>query len=364
MIVADDAQAHRASPCARCGSSRARRAYFGSHRLHARAATGRVPAAACAAGAPGREPGLRRHVRQHRLEAVRARADPPQLGRAAAGARRRPLRVGRLPRPRRCCRSSATRSAAGSRRPTPRTCRADYPYRRAQDRLRVGGAVPAAPHPGGAAPAARRVGGGLPAPAGRPPLGAGRAHRPAAGGPRAAEPPHRAGDPPAAPLGPRAVAGLRRRGAVRGLELDRAADRGAARRARLPEGGRRDLARRPDRDPRAARATGRPPRPPPAARPRSRAADEPRARDRPHRGAARHALVALGVGQAARRPLRAPDRARGRRGARRRLSVGPVPVGGGGETVGDTGYATDGPPKGGRGRGRSSRSPPAPRSAR
>ena len=30
----------------------------------------------------------------------------------------------------------------------------------------------------------------------------------------------------------------------------------------------------------------------------------------------------------------------------RRLSVGPVPVGGGGETVGDTGYATDGPPEG------------------
>ena len=30
----------------------------------------------------------------------------------------------------------------------------------------------------------------------------------------------------------------------------------------------------------------------------------------------------------------------------RRLAVGPVPVGGGGETVGDTGYATDGPPKG------------------
>ena len=30
----------------------------------------------------------------------------------------------------------------------------------------------------------------------------------------------------------------------------------------------------------------------------------------------------------------------------RRLAVGPVPVGGGGETVGDTGYSTDGPPKG------------------
>ena len=29
-----------------------------------------------------------------------------------------------------------------------------------------------------------------------------------------------------------------------------------------------------------------------------------------------------------------------------RLSVGPVPVGGGGETVGDTGYATAGPPEG------------------
>jgi penicillin amidase len=52
------------------------------------------------------------------------------------------------------------------------------------------------------------------------------------------------------------------------------------------------------------------------------------------------------VGQAARRPLRAPDRAAVDAALARRLAAGPVPVGGGGETVGDTGYASDEPPKG------------------
>ena len=52
-----------------------------------------------------------------------------------------------------------------------------------------------------------------------------------------------------------ARAGLRRRRAVRGLERDRAPDRGAPRRAWLTEGRRCDLARRSDRDPRPARAT-------------------------------------------------------------------------------------------------------------
>ena len=176
-----------------------------------------------------------------------------------------------------------------------------YPYRSPQDRVRVGGAVPLAAHPGGAAPPARCDRGRLAAPPGRPPLASGCADRPAARRPRAARPPHRARDPAAAPLGPRARAGLQRRRAVRGLERDRAADRGAPRRAWLTEGRRRDLARRSDRDPRAARATRPAARAPSAARPRSRAADQPREGHRPHRGAARQALVALGVGRAARR---------------------------------------------------------------
>ena len=235
----------------------------------------------------------------------------------------------------------------------------------AQDRLRVGGAVPAAPHPVGAAPAARRLTRRLPAPPGRPPLAAGCADDPAAGPPRAPQPPHAPRDPAAAALGPRAPGGLRRRRAVRDLELDRAADGGAAVGARLPEGRRRDLARRPDRDPRAARAPGPPPRPPSAARPRPRAAVQPRARDRPHRGAARHALVALGVGQAARRPLRAPDRPRGRRGARPPARGRP---GAGRRRRRDRRrhrLQHRRAAQGGRGHaGRTSRSPPAPRSAR
>ena len=64
--------------------------------------------------------------------------------------------------------------------------------------------------------------------------------------------------------------------------------------------------------------------------------------------------------------LRAPDRApRSTTALARRLAVGPVPVGGGGETVGDTGYEhRPGRPRASRRRGRSSRSPRAPRSAR
>ena len=42
-------------------------------------------------GRAGREPGLRRHRRQHRLEGGRADADPAELGRHAAGAGRRAL---------------------------------------------------------------------------------------------------------------------------------------------------------------------------------------------------------------------------------------------------------------------------------
>ena len=44
-----------------------------------------------------REPGLRRHSRQHRLETGRSGADPAELGRTVAGSRRRPLRVAGLP---------------------------------------------------------------------------------------------------------------------------------------------------------------------------------------------------------------------------------------------------------------------------
>ena len=170
-----------------------------------------------------------------------------------------------------------------------------YPYRRAQARLRVGGAVPAAPHPVGAAAGARRVARRLAPAAGRPPLAAGRAAGPAA-----------AGLKPRSRRTARAIRllrrwdrvlsrGLRRRRAVRVLES--LALPTAVLRAALgsTEGGRRDLAGRPDAgDPGAGRAH------PPFffwARPRFVLLAQPGAGDRPHGGAARQALGALEWGE-------------------------------------------------------------------
>ena len=308
----------------------------------------RVPGRPAPLGRAGREPGLRRHVRPHRLAAVRAHAGPAQLGRAAARPRRRALRVGRLPRP---------GPAPGRARPGPRLDRdrqrGEPPARLSvpppEDRLRVGRAVPAAPHPVGAAPDAT-------------------------GGTRGR----------LAAAAESTTARSRRRGSCRSWPDLEPADRRTARAIRLL----RRWDRRLDPDSAAAalfevwnvielptavlraalgdqdavdaiwpgdpvvllellehpdRRLGRHPR-----RTRDRVLlDEPRAlrSTAPRRcsGAAGRA----GRGAPARGGLRASDRTGGRtRSWRRRLSVGPVPVGGGGETVGDTGYSTDGPPEG------------------
>ena len=171
-----------------------------------------------------------------------------------------------------------------------------YPYRRRKIGS-SGGALPVAAHPGGAAPPARCDS--------WPTRGASRSTTVRfrlRGSSRCSPTSSRAIAAPRARSGCCAAGTVSsrrtpRRRAVRGLERDRAPDRGAPRRAWLTEGRRCDLARRSDRDPRAARATPTSGSAPSAARPRSRAADQPREGHRPHRGAARQALVALGVGR-------------------------------------------------------------------
>jgi penicillin amidase len=71
-------------------------AVFRLGRLHARPHVRTVQAGDDELGRPHRKPGLCRHEGQHRLGAGRPRPDPPELGRPAARARRRPLRVGRV----------------------------------------------------------------------------------------------------------------------------------------------------------------------------------------------------------------------------------------------------------------------------
>ena len=86
-----------------------------------------------------------------------------------------------------------------------------YPYKRAQDRLRVGGAVPAAPHPVRAAAGAEGHARRLAAAAGGPLLAAGGAARAAAARAEAAPAADRAGHPAAAALGQGARRRTRRR---------------------------------------------------------------------------------------------------------------------------------------------------------
>ena len=252
-------------------------------------------------GRARREPGLRRHGPGHiGWKPCGFDPDPPQLGRAAARARRRPLRVGRLPRPRPAAgraRPEARLDRDGQRgEPAARLSRTGAARSASSGRRRSGCSASSRCCAGSATRRWATRGACRSTTARCRPRGSSRCSPSSS---RAAAARARAIRAPAA-LEPRARAGLRRRRAVRGLELDRAADRGAPRRARLPEGRRRDLARRPDGDPRAARAPG-PAGSAPSARARDRALLTSLERaDRPHRGAARHALVALGVGQAAR----------------------------------------------------------------
>ncbi len=217
-------------------------------RLHARGQLDRVRRRACAAGArPGENQVYADRSGHIGWKPCGFSPDPPQLGRAAPRAGRRALRVGRLPRRRRAAGRSATRSAAGSRPPTPRTCRAA---------TRTGGARSASSGRRRSACAASS----------RCCAGSATARSPTRGGCRSTTAPCRPRGPSRCSRGlePRSAgrarairllrrwdrvlrAGLRRRRAVRDLELDRAADRRAEGRAGRREGGRGDLAGRPRR---------------------------------------------------------------------------------------------------------------------
>jgi len=121
------------------------------HQLHAGARLARLPRRHAPLGLAEREPGLRRHAPPHRLEARRPHARAPELGRPAARAGRRPLRVGRLPRsgpPARRLRSRQGLVRDGERAQPAQ----GLPLPPAQARLRVGPAVPELAHRRGAAP--------------------------------------------------------------------------------------------------------------------------------------------------------------------------------------------------------------------
>ena len=235
VIATDEAKRKRLCRALGSGSSRARRRTSPRSPTCARAA-GTRSSPACAAGARrARTRSTPTKAGAHRLEAVRVHARPAQLGRAAARAGRRALRVGRVPRPRPAAVRARPGAAAGSRRPTRRTCRAAIPT----SRRKIGfeWAAPFRLHriQRRAAPATVLYRGGLAPPAERPSL----APRPRESSHcwRGLESRHRRtarADPgPLLVLGPRARAGVGRRRAVRGLvtriELPTArAARGAA----------------------------------------------------------------------------------------------------------------------------------------
>ena len=117
-----------------------------------------------------REPGLRRHLRQHRLDRRRALAPASELGRPDARSRRWPLRVVGLPE---------GRGAAPGLQPGDGLVRDrerdEHPGRisrsRAQGRLRVVGPVADHPHQGGPVVQGQDHAGGLDGPADRRLLG-------------------------------------------------------------------------------------------------------------------------------------------------------------------------------------------------
>ena len=332
--------------------------------VHARGQLDRVRPRAAPLGRPRREPGLRRHVRAHRLEAVRVRAHPPQLGRTAPGAGRRALRVGRLPRP---------RSAAGRARPEARLDRDGQRGEPAARLSRTGAARSASsgPRRSGCTASSRCCAGSATA---------------SVGDSRRLQVDHRSLQaartiPLLAHLEPRSRRTARAIRLLRRWDRVLAPDSGAAalfeiwNSIELPTAVLRaalgsqkavdaiwpgdptvilELLEHPDR------RLGRHPR---RARDRALLTSLERAIDRTEAllGTrwSRWEWGKLHVAHFEHPIAPAVDKA-----LARRLAVGPVPVGGGGETVGDTGYSTDGPPEGARPRARSSRSRPAPRSAR
>ena len=106
------------TPCARAGSSRERRPTSAASTTCTRATSAEFRRAMAKLGRAGREPALCRRRRQHRLGRRRPGAGATQLGRPAAGARRRPLRVGRLLAGRPAAVGRSTRRPAGSPRRT------------------------------------------------------------------------------------------------------------------------------------------------------------------------------------------------------------------------------------------------------
>ena len=101
--------------------------YFGAARYQTAGDWADVQGGAGALGRGGDELRLRRRRRQHRLDPRRLHAPAAELGRPDARARRRPLRVGRVPRPRTSCPASTIRPRLGRHRQRDEPAADGYP---------------------------------------------------------------------------------------------------------------------------------------------------------------------------------------------------------------------------------------------
>ena len=151
VIARGRAKAARPSRCARCGSSRASPRTSASISYMRASNWPEFRRGAAPLGRARREPGL---CGQCRATSAGSRAVSRRSAATGTGCCPCPATAatnGTASSTPTRCRSSAIRSAAGWRRPTQMNLPRGYPYQSPQARLRVGGALPVAAHPGGTA---------------------------------------------------------------------------------------------------------------------------------------------------------------------------------------------------------------------